>query len=149
MQSAAKLTQAIRLNAAAKAIDKQLKALDKAGDGTIEPGSYPIEDTIRVRLFGTLDKAAATEVEALPDVPWPTVLALLCARAKLGRGQAKDLIGQVVRAAIGLRGEAPDAQATQDRVVDAEAEIKAARESNRQAKSRQGNLTYSGTIDVK
>jgi hypothetical protein len=133
----------ITLVALSKAIDKQL------GKFAPEPGSHPIDRALTIKLFGTLQKDQPQWQQWKPDVPWPLLLTLLCQRAKFNRGDAKRLILDCTKAAIGFAGEAPDKPGFADRLRDAEDAIEEARESaDKIPKSKAGATKWVGTCTI-
>lgn len=130
----------VLLTAALKAVGKQL------GDQKLEPGTYPVDAAVTLRLTGVVKKLDDNEYEARREVPLALLLALLCKRAKLTRADAKEYIRQAAAAAFEHDGGEPEGQADRDRLRDAEEAVEEVRAQFKVHKSRPGATTWNGIM---
>ncbi len=81
------------------ALNSVIAKLAKA-NGPIQPGSYNVDETVTVRVAGTVEKLEDELYTPTVDIPLKRVMALLLARMGFQRDKAMDALVDAMTAAL-------------------------------------------------
>jgi hypothetical protein len=115
-------------------------------DVTLAPGTYPVDETLTLRVAGSVKRAPDIEVSPAVDVPWTDLLACALERAGCGRQAAKTAIeAALVEVETGYVPRNPDR--IRDVIIAIDG-FKASRKGSQVAKIRAGATTAQVVIEV-
>jgi hypothetical protein len=118
----------------------------KLEDVVLQPGTYPINAEVTLKIEGTIQRGEDGCRSVAPKMPVALFLALILKRAKFDRDMAKKVLAQCLTKAIEADGEIDEA--IKDRVTDAQATIDEVNGNHRVTQQTAGATKWMGEVEI-
>jgi len=107
------------------ALAKLITELAKDSRNKVQPGSYTMDETVTLRVVGTLSVLSDTEYTPTTSIPWKTALALFVRYAGITREAALEALVKAMTEAIKSGDGAEDVLAAMVDLEAAETQVQA------------------------
>lgn len=109
--------------------------------GSIQPGSHFVDETITLRVVGSVKKLVDTSTTVQPDLSYPVIFARLFEILGVGEKRGIEALTNAVRASI-MEKDTPTRTEALEKVIDSQ------RKEFSYKKPRAGNTTVVAKVEI-